>query len=484
MKTVNLNEFFEELAKESGRNMKIEMLMANKENRELREIIRLALDPFTQFYIRKIPAYTPATNPTMDLGQAMGALYDLSARLVTGNDAIAHLTNILESSDPYVAKIIERIIQKDLKCGVQASTANKVWMGLVPTYPCMLCSGYEQRLVDKIEFPAYVQLKMDGMRFNAIVKDGAVTFRSRNGKELDLLGNLEQEFLEMAGMMDCVFDGELLIRDTDKKIVDRQTGNGILSKANKGTISKEEASRIHATVWDVISLVTFQDGYDPQPYEKRFERLASMNMPERIELVTTSIAPDLETANELFESYLQAGQEGIILKDKNGVWENKRAKHQIKFKGELECDLLITETVKGTGKYDGMLGAVVCQSADGKIKVNVGSGFNEEQRKTFTEKDLVGKVVAVKYNARIKNKLGDESLFLPIFIEVREDKDVADSSEVIKLAKFIECLSGDMVLSSISLKLLMNNMSSGIVSNSDTMIMKILTMKQRTFGKV
>jgi hypothetical protein len=33
---------------------------------------------------------------------------------------------------------------------------------------------------------------------------------------------------------------------------------------------------------------------------------------------------------------------------------------------------------------------------------------------------------------RIKNKLGEESLFLPIFIELRDDKDVADSSKVIK----------------------------------------------------
>ena len=79
-----------------------------------------------------------------------------------------------------------------------------------------------------------------------------------------------------------------------------------------------------------------------------------------------------------------------------------------------------------------MLGAIVCESSDGIVKVNVGSGFNDAHRKSLKKKDLVGKVVAIKYNARIKNKLGDESLFLPIFIEVREDKDVADSSKDIK----------------------------------------------------
>ena len=431
MKNVNLNDFFETLAATSGRNDKIAMLESNRENRELREVIRLALDPFTQFYIRKIPEYTPSTNPTMDLGLAMGALYDLSARLVTGNAAIDHLRNILESTEPYVAKVIERIISKDLKCGVQASTANKVWMGLVVEYPCMLCSKFTEKGVAKMQFPAVAQLKMDGMRFNAIVKDGAVQFRSRNGKEIQLLGHLEAEFIEMAGTMDCVFDGELLVKD-ESGILDRQTGNGILNKAVKGTISDKEASMVHATVWDMISNVTFEDGLDPTPYSIRFGRLVMMELPERVNLVESKTVESMDEVYKMLDDYLAKGEEGLILKSMMGAWENKRATHQIKFKGELDCDLLITGVEKGTGKYEGQLGAIVCESADGKIKVNVGSGFNEDQRANLTEKDLVGKVVAVKYNARIKNKLGDESLFLPIFLEVREDKTDADSSKDIK----------------------------------------------------
>ena len=134
---------------------------------------------------------------------------------------------------------------------------------------------------------------------------------------------------------------------------------------------------------------------------------------------------------------LADGQEGIILKDKDGIWENKRAKHQIKFKGEMECDLEITEVVEGTGKYAGKLGAVVCRSRpeDGKyLTVNVGSGFNDDHRDNLwaIRDQLVGKIVAVKYNMRSKNKAGEESLFLPIFVEVRYDKDVADTIGDIK----------------------------------------------------
>ena len=152
---------------------------------------------------------------------------------------------------------------------------------------------------------------------------------------------------------------------------------------------------------------------------------------ERIRLVESTTVENIEEANVIFEKYLEQGQEGIILKDTTGVWEDKRSKSQIKFKGEEECDLKIVGIEEGTGKYAGMLGAIICESADGILKVRVGSGFNDEQRKTLG-KEIIDKIVAVKYNMRSVDKQGKQSLFLPIFIEIREDKDVADTNEVIK----------------------------------------------------
>ena len=435
---MNINEFLNSLAANASRNFKKEQLEANRDNEILREVIRLALDPFTQFYQRKIPAYTrdPKFN-TMTLGFALGQLFSLSNRDVTGNAAIDFLKNLLSSLDSDDAKVIERIISKDLKCGVQVSTANDVWMGLVPEYPCMLCSPFEQKLVDKIKFPAYAQMKMDGMRFNAIVRDGKCEFRSRNGKEILLLGNLEQEFISLAGDVDCVFDGELLVmHPDDMQFMDRQSGNGILNKANKGTISADEAAMVHASVWDLIPYAYFVDGHCPTPYSKRFSTLDSIVSKQKSEgkkiwTVTSTIVETIEQAQEIFQDYLSKGYEGIILKDGNGVWEDKRAKHQIKFKGELECDLKIVAIEEGTGKYAGMLGSLICESSDGVVKVSVGSGLTDADRKNLGQ-EIVDKIVAIKYNSRIKNKLGDESLFLPIFIEIRDDKDVADSSKVIK----------------------------------------------------
>jgi len=435
---MSLNKMFEDLASNPSRNFKLDYLNQHAQNETLREVVRLALDPFTQFYQRKIPAYAPnTTEHPASLQAVLPALSDLSLRLVTGHAAINYLQMVLESVAPDDAKVIERIIKKDLKCGVQVSTANDVWMGLIKEYPVMLCSPYEQKLVDKITFPAYAQMKMDGMRFNAIVRDGKVEFRSRNGKEILLLGNLEAEFAALAGPVDCVFDGELLVMDNmTGQFIDRQTGNGILNKANKGTISAEDAAKVHASVWDVIPYAYFTDGHCPTPYSTRFAKLESLvshqnSEGKKIWSVASTIVETLDQAQEIFQDYLAKGYEGIILKDGNGEWEDKRSKGQIKFKGELECDLKIVGFEQGTGKYSGQLGAIVCESSDSVVKVNVGSGFNDEQRLSFSQ-EIIGKIVAVKYNARITNKQGEQSLFLPIFIELREDKDVADSSGDIK----------------------------------------------------
>lgn len=436
---MNINTFLNYVASDASRNFKQAQLEANRDNEILREVIRLALDPFTQFYQRKIPKYIPNTNPIGDnLDWALDQLVTmLASRKVTGNAAIEHLQYVLESVSADNAKVIERIIDKSLDAGFSEGTANRVWPGLVSEYPCMLCSPFEQKLVDKIKFPAYAQMKMDGMRFNAIVRAGKVEFRSRNGKEILLLGNLESEFTALAGDTDCVFDGELLVMfPGDDQFADRQTGNGILNRANKGTITKEQAAMVHASVWDVISYDDFISSKSKTPYSSRFSKLESCilsqkSVDKKIWVVSSTIVETVDQAQLIFQDYLAAGHEGIILKDGSGVWEDKRAKHQIKFKGELECDLKIIAIESGTGKYANMLGAIVCESSDGVVKVSVGSGFTDADRKNYG-KELVDKIVAVKYNSRIKNKLGNESLFLPIFIEIRNDKDVADSSKEIK----------------------------------------------------
>jgi ATP-dependent DNA ligase len=429
-----MESIFVELATTSSRLEKEAILKRHLTDLTLRRVLFLALDPYTQFYIRRIMPYkTGVRNTHLTLDQALVELEKLSSRTLTGNAAFYHLHWILESLSADDAKVIERVIEKDLRCGVSEATVNKIWPNLIPTYPVMLASGFDEKIMNKMTYPAYVQLKLDGMRFNAIVENGKVDFRSRNGKSIDLLGNLEQEFLTLAGELPVVFDGELIVRERSGAIMNRQKGNGILNKAVKGTISDKEAGMVEAVIWDIIPLGHFKQGESKFPYETRFEILQNLDMPERVSLIENIEVASEDEAHHLFEEYFSKGEEGIILKDITKGWEDKRVKHQVKFKGELECDLLCVDWQEGTGKNVGKLGALVLESSDKLVKVNVGSGFTDEQRDKYTKNVTLGKIVAVKYNAKIQDKkTGEFSLFLPVFIELREDKEVADSLSSIK----------------------------------------------------
>lgn len=442
---MTVHDILNELRATSSRNAKEALLKQHVDDELLKEAFRLALDPLTQFYQRKIPEYKPKTKSQLNLQDAFVALGELSSRKVTGNAAIDYLRKLLESVNSSDARVIERIIQKDPDCGVQASTVNKVWKDLVHEYPCMLASGYDEKLVDKINFPAFVQTKLDGMRFNAIVdvKANNVEYRSRNGKEV-FVNNplLDAAFIKMAmniGMSGVVFDGELLVVDASGKYLDRKTGNGILNKAVKGTIKPEEVLQVRAVLWDMIPTQYFRAGRCDVDYETRLGTLDTAvdnlgeNLKYLVSVVKTKLVDTLYQARREFEKLYAAGEEGIILKDISAPWEDKRAKHQIKFKGELECDLICVGWEEGTGKNKGKLGALVLTSSDASVNVSVGTGLTDSIRASLKPQDVLNKVVAIKYNARIKSKDREaDSLFLPVFVEIREDKTEADASKDIK----------------------------------------------------
>ena len=445
---MNVIDILKECESDNGRLFKIDVLERNKDNELLKSVIKCALDPYTQYYIRKIPEYDSGDKEFRNsLEWGIENLDQLSSREVTGNKAIAHLKDILENLTDRDAEVIERIISKDLKCGVNTATVNKVFgKGFIEKYPCMLAGAYNEKNFKHIKYPALVQTKMDGMRANILMfDDGKVEVRSRNGKLLELHSHFDDytkslfykgaTLDNLAQFRDCVIDGELCVLSEDgASVLDRKTGNGILNKAVKGTISKEESARVRMFAWDLIPMDDFKNLKSDVPYFDRLEVLGirldeaynASEMGDLIRLVPTIPVETYEESEELFRLALDSGEEGVIVKNGDSPWEDKRSKYQVKMKAELEADLLVTEWNEGTGRIQGLLGAVTCVSEDGKLEVNVGSGFNDEDRKMKPE-DIVGKIITVKYNEVIQDKKKDKkSLFLPIFVEIRLDKTKAD----------------------------------------------------------
>ena len=438
---MSIYQIIESLASTASRKEKERIISEHADNTTFELVLEMALNPMKQFYMRKIPAPVYTSTEKRELQNALFLLEaNIVNRKITGNAAIEFVANLLGELTPEDAKVLEMVILKDLRCGVGIATVNNgLGYELVSEYPVMLCSAMNDKTLAKINYPALVQLKMDGMRFNAIVRNGQVEFRTRNGRFIDLLGNLEQEFIQLASDIgeDMVFDGEMLVYENGQP-VPRETGNGILNKAIKGTISQEEADKIHVTLWDSILYSEFLSDPIalPERYTTRFTRLVrqlNTKPMEKIHLITTDEVNTQKEAEQIFQRYLELGQEGIILKNKDGLWEPKRVNHQVKMKAENSADLLVVGYEYGTGKYEGMLGALKLQTSDGVIKVDVGSGFTDAQRQAFTPENTIGKIVEIKYNVKVSDKrTGQQSLFLPVFLQLREDKSTADSSLVLK----------------------------------------------------
>lgn len=427
------------LTSESSRNGKIAILKQHSDNQALQEVCRLALDPQVNFYVKAIPQYQPLTGtPTQDIMYALQSLKPLMSRSVTGNDAKAHLANTLSLICSEDAEVIERVIGRDLECGVAVATCNEVWgKDFIKEFPVMKASAFDAKVMAKMKYPALAQLKLDGAR--AVASNKAIF--SGNGKAFDFAGVLEAEIAKLIPD-GWYFDGELLVVGDDGKAVPRKVGNGILNKALKGTITEADAKKVRYVVFDMIPIADYHHDLHRAPYQMRWESLrarvkhqmeADLKINQYIELAPSVVVKSEEEATEVFNTWYKMGQEGIILKDMAGPWENKRSKHQVKFKGIESCDLICVATEEGTGKNTGKIGALVCETRDGKLRVNVGTGLSDKDRE-LDPSFYIDKIIEVEYNEVIATKTdrGTFSLFLPRFVTVRVDKDKANLFEEVK----------------------------------------------------
>jgi len=419
-------QILHQLESASGRLEKESILKAHATDPVFKEVCRLTLDPLTNFYIKKLPAAAAKSNEAQWLlSEALESIKKhLATRAVRGKDASAHVARLFACVSEDDQEVLRRVLGRNLKCGVSEATVEKTWPDLKLSYPCMLVSPLDSKT--KLSWPMVAQTKMDGMRFNAIVENGQVTYRTRNGKELDLFGQLDADVMNLTAETEYVLDGELLMAGADGKPMDRKTGNGLLTKFQKGTGTPELAKQIRAVVWDIIPLFAFRKGRcSGVGYRDRYIML-HQNQVGRIQIAPFTIVNSLEEAQTLYQQKLAEGEEGLVLKDPKGPWEDKRVKHQVKMKAELEADLRVTGFLPGSGKFEGKIGSLLVETADGQVKTAVGTGLSDEERSmAFTE--FQNKIVAVKYNAVITDKkTGLKSLFLPVFVEIREDKTEAD----------------------------------------------------------
>ena len=426
---------------------KLSILNDNKGNEQLKIFFKYALDPKILFWQKKIPVILDEEYENfITFEEALSRIIQLSQRKVTGNNAIDFLYETLKLSGYKLADIISRIVLKDPRCKISATTVNKIWKNLIPEIPFMLCERMNENALAKITFPAFIQEKADGMRVQIFIaknspinnercdlyipKDNVVCM-TRGGNFLHISDNMKKEFLSLAEY-NCIIDGEALIITGDE-IKERKIGNGILNKCLQGTASVFEISSIHFHVWDLINIEDFFNGISTKSYTMRFYELENLmkKNPKRISLIDSVIIDNFDDAKAFARKKIREGKEGAILKNMNSVWESKRSKSQVKFKDEHECDLICIGTEPHSKKSD-WVGSLICESSDGKLIVSTGSGLSEDDRKKRSS-EYIGKIIEFHFNSLITSeKKETTSLFLPIFHGIRLDKSEADSLESIR----------------------------------------------------
>ena len=415
------------LAADNSRLAKEEILKQAAEEglTEFFDGVRMALDNLYTFGIKQVPEKIEDSGQGLSWPNFLQLAEALYRRELTGHaarDAIELAMGVATRDQwNYFFKLI---LQKDLRCGVSEKTVNKVLKKFkditsVPVFECMLAhdgANHESKITGK----KLVEPKLDGVRCLTVIdyENQTVTQYTRNGKVLEnfthITNYLSQYINEFGRSM--ILDGEVVSR----------TFQDLMKQVHRK--DNVQAGDARLVLFDCLPLVEFKQGISVMGLRRRREFLKNWQNifadSGFIEIVSQrEFDLDVLTDEIEFKDYnqemVEAGYEGIMIKDPNSKYECKRSTAWLKQKPFIEVSLTVTGYEEGTGRNQSRLGALICEGEDdGKtICVNCGSGFSDDDRtELWAGRDsLVGQVVEVRADAVTQNQDGTYSLRFPRF---------------------------------------------------------------------
>ena len=365
--------------------------------------------------VYKLKFHNPSLGST---GEPTKEMFNILNDILDGRLHGDEARNAVEAFAQVNGNLIKRICNKDLRCGVTATTFNKVYPGAIPQFNVQLA---KEAPIETLEYPMLAQLKYDGVRLIAIVSDTKVTFKTRNGKKVKLPKLAAA--ISKINAVNFMLDGEITY--TSGKMEDRTGISGAINSAMHGGAVDE--SNMVFNVFDTMSKLQLECSKCNLPYSERYTtamKLVGAADSEMVVLATTNEVHSPEGVNTLYSAAIEQGYEGLILKPHEHLYTFKRSKDWVKLKEIKTADLTCVGIEEGSGKYEGMIGALMCKGeVEGKdVIVNVGSGLTDLDR-SLLARDYYGQLIEIKYNSLIQDSVSRSwSLFLPRFVRVRTDK--------------------------------------------------------------
>ena len=397
----------------------------------------LALDALTTFGVQKVPMIEDdAVTGTFVWSDFATLASQLSSRTLTGHAARDALRSAAEQATAREWNLwYRRLLLKDLKCGTSESTINKVLAKngaaarpyMVPVFSCQLAKPADDH-PRKMRGVKMLDRKFDGVRLLTVLDKytQTVTQFTRNGivnTNFSHICNMLSALLPLI-TESVVLDGELVSANFQ----------ALMTQVNrKNNVDTSDSKLI---LFDIIPLSAFRSGEYKVAQQDRHTALCELiphlsSITQGVVEVEPKLIVDLDTEQgkqtfrEFNRSALDAKLEGIMVKDPQASYKTKRSDAWLKQKPFQTFDLRIVAIEEGQGKFEGVMGALICEGTDdGKfIRVNVGSGFDDGQRKDIWDKrsQMIGQVVEIKTDIVTKSADSDNvySLRFPVFVRFR-----------------------------------------------------------------
>lgn len=423
----------EEMVGEGSTKQKQQLIFDNYDE-DLDYFLNICYNPFITTKLHKLNILQNPTDGNISIGKVKELLEQLK-KAPAANDHLRSIaenlinTRISSSGDDFsLRSALMKILTKRMNIGIGAKTINKALKKEVIPDPSLMLATDDESEISKWS-EVYCEEKYDGVRVIALIRNGNIQFFTRAFNELDskclsrISAEIEKIFKASDLKGDWFFDGEL----TD---YDRKSVSGKVNQILKGTGSENIDEGFHFHVFDLDDADSLIKGQGVLPYSVRRQTLEEVINPHdlsHVKLATMHRINDLSEISVIYKKIVSEGGEGVIVK-KDSVYETKRSRSWIKIKEVSECDLIITGWYPGEGKREGKIGGFICSDSSGTMNVKVGSGFTDKDLEDLSKdpNSYIGKIASILYNVTITDKFGNRSLFLPRFVEIRNDKDEAD----------------------------------------------------------
>lgn len=238
-----------------------------------------------------------------------------------------------------------------------------------------------------------MQPKFDGIRCVIRMEDGVPVARTRKGKEIHSIPHI---LAELTGMPDwLVLDGELYnhkLKDDFEKIV------SLVRKVKlkpEHLIESKKFVRFYCYDW-----ISTQYNVGVKYRNRRLSRihwLRDLNS-EFIDNVADIDAHCLDHVYQYLDLLEKDGYEGVILRNLEGIYHNRRSTNLLKVKSFIDEEFEIVGVEEGKGKRSEQVGALVMTTADGTHFNGSVKGKDEFRERIFAEQDkVIGKMATLRF---------------------------------------------------------------------------------------